>query len=879
MTPEQSTALRIARLMIDNGVPREIAIENPAIAEHLRDFVREALAREETIILQPARMLVAEPGRGGWLRQVDRSQWYYWPALRDYLLVTKNWLAPSVRSLDEITDRIVGQLAPPNTAQFDIRGLVLGFVQSGKTANFTALIAKAADLGYRVIIVLSGIDNGLRRQTQIRLNRELVGYADNRPNAVMLPPMGRRWHQFTSEDLGGDFQPGFANYAALQGSEPVLLVVKKNGPVLRRLHAWLDAAPDDVRRVLPVLIIDDEADQASVDTRGSYQAEDDPEALDYEEPSVINGLIRDLLRKFQRTAYVAYTATPFANILIPHDTVDPTVGNDLYPKDFLVDLPKPDGYFGAEELFGRLDPASGERVEGLNVVRSVTDEDVLALNQGALPPTLDTAIADFILAGAARAERGQSESPATMLVHTSSRIAEQHQIAALVSQCFAEMRDSWRYQRQLGIRDRLRTQWDQTFRPTTHVRNSELERSFDQIEEHIGPFFESVEVRVINSSTGEVLDYEREPGLKAIAIGGNRLSRGLTLEGLMISYFVRRSGMYDTLMQMGRWFGFRIGYEDLTRIYMTEELAGWFSDLALVEHELREDIQVYESQNLTPLQLGTRILEHPALLVTSRLKQRFGTTITVEQSYSAQIVQTVRFPFRRPDDLTLLLEENLEATRTFLQRLGPPERWNRNGPVWRGIIPDRVLEFLQHYRVDPEARSLSLPLVRAYIERQNELDELTSWTVAVRGRESIDRQLGDLDLGVPGGRIHQLSRTRLASDLNSLGVITSPGDEEEGLSDEQLERSVALQQRDGLGANPAARRIRAATEGLLLLYPISRHSGYDLEDGGSRRPLYEDHNDPSACDVIGLAISFPHSDNAQRITGQYVVGTVGWKLL
>jgi hypothetical protein len=862
--------------MIDNGVPREIAIENPAIAEQLRDFVREALAREETVILQPARMLVAEPGRGEWLRQVDRSQWYYWPALRDYLLVTKNWPAPSVRSLDEITNRIVGQLAPPNTEQFDIRGLVLGFVQSGKTANFTALIAKVADLGYRLIIVLSGTDNGLRRQTQIRLNRELVGYSDNRSGAVILPPMGLRWHQFTSEELNGDFRPGFANYGALQGSEPVLLVIKKNGSVLRRLHAWLDAAPEDARRVLPVLIVDDEADQASVDTRGSYQADDDPDDPDYEPPAIINGLIRDLLRKFQRTAYVAYTATPFANILIPHDTVDPSVGNDLYPRDFIVDLPKPDGYFGAEELFGRLDPVTGERVEGLDVVREVTAEDILVLNQDALPFTLETAILDFILAGATRAERGQSDLPATMLIHTSSRIAEQQQLAVLVVERFGELRDGWRYQRSHGIRDRLRQHWDSTFRLVTRARHEELDRSFDRIEEHIGPFFESIQVRVINSETGEVLDYEREPGLKAIAIGGNRLSRGLTLEGLMVSYFARRSGTYDTLMQMGRWFGFRNGYEDLTRIYMTDELAGWFSDLALVEHQLREDIQVYESQSLTPMQLGTRILEHPAMLVTSRLKQRFATTITVEQSYSAQVVQTVRFPFRRPDYLSTLLDENLQTARRFLQSLGSPRRWPRTGPVWQDITAEAVLEFLQNYRVDPESRNISLPLLSAYIERQGELGELQNWTVAVKGLQSLDRSLGDLELGI-GGLIHQVSRTRLASDLDSLGVLTSPGDEEEGLSTEELDRAHSLQETERLGANPAARRVRLASEGLLLLYPISRHSGRDLPEGASRRRLFENPDDPDARDVLGLAISFPYSDNAQRIVGQYVVGTVGWR--
>lgn len=874
MTPDELTALRIVRLLIENGIPQEVAIENPAISIHLRNAVRQALEREATVILQPARILVAEQGRGEWLRQIDRSAWYYWPALRDYLLVTKNWPAPSVRSLDEVTNHILGQLPRPDTTQFDVRGLVLGFVQSGKTANFTALIAKAADVGYRLVIVLSGIDNGLRRQTQIRLDRELVGYPDNRAGAVSLPPSGKQWHQFTTEELHGDFRPGFANYAALQGSEPVLLVVKKNGSVLRRLHAWIDAAPEDTRRRLPVIIIDDEADQASVDTRGTGGDANDN---DYEEPSVINKLIRDLLQKFQRRCYIAYTATPFANILIPHDITDPSVGNDLYPKDFIVDLPKPEGYFGAEELFGRLDPISGDEVGGLDVIRRVPDEDVLALDQNIIPASLETALQDFILSGASRAQRGQSQLPSTMLIHTSSRIVDQRQIATLVRQRFGELRDEWRYQRGHRIQNQLREHWDSAFRPVTRARHVERDVPFDQIEEHIGPFFESVEVREVNSSTGAVLDYEREPGLKAIAVGGNRLSRGLTLEGLTTSYFVRQTVMYDTLMQMGRWFGFRNGYEDVTRIYMTDDLAGWFSDLALVEHELREDIKVYESENLTPLQLGTRILQHPAMLVTSRLKQRFATTITIDQSYSAQVVQTVRFPFRRPNDLITLLDDNLRTTRNFVERLGTPARWNSDGPVWTNIAPDQILEFLQNYRVDPEARSLSLPLVRAYIERQVELGELRNWTLAIKGRGSADRELGDLDLDLTGHRIHNISRTRLASDPDSLGVITSPGDEEEGLSIEQLESAHTLQQTQNLGANPAARRARPATHALLLLYPISRNSGYDLRDSSSRRRLFDNQSNSNGKDIIGLAISFPHSDNAQRIMGQYVVGTVGWR--
>jgi hypothetical protein len=304
-------------------------------------------------------------------------------------------------------------LKPPTQSEFDVRGLVLGYVQSGKTANFTAVIAKAADAGYRLVVVFSGIDKGLRRQTQIRLNRELTGYAHNPKGAVRFPPVGKQWHQFTTDDLDGDFHPGRANSAALQGSQPVLIVVKKNGAVLRRLRAWFMSASEDIRKELPALFIDDESDQASVDTRGSYQSEEefDPDDPDYEPPAVINGLIRELVQIFSRRGYVAYTATPFANILIPHNTYDGKAGEDLYPKDFFIDLPKPAGYFGAEEFFGRFDPATDASVQGLDVLRNVPDEQVLALMQNnEVTATLVEALNAFFLGGAARALRGKPDA-------------------------------------------------------------------------------------------------------------------------------------------------------------------------------------------------------------------------------------------------------------------------------------------------------------------------------------------------------------------------------------------------------------------------------------------------------------------------------------
>ena len=318
----EDQALNLVRHMIDIGIPREKAINNPEIPTNFKDKILQIIKEEENIILEPANIIKDNEEYEDWLSKEDRENWYYWPTLRKYLLYKRGLPSPSVQSLDRETDRILGMLDSPKKEIFDKKGLVLGFVQSGKTSNYTSLIAKAADVGYKLIIVLSGTDNGLRLQTNRRLKNELVGNSEGK--GVPFPRSDKQWVEFTKVDLNGDFRAGFISPVFLQGSQPKLMVIKKNGAVLRRLLEWLKSASEDVKKNLPLLVIDDEADLASIDTRGSYQKEDDEISMEeYEDPTVINGLIRKLLDNFNRKAYVAYTATPFANILIPHDNYDP----------------------------------------------------------------------------------------------------------------------------------------------------------------------------------------------------------------------------------------------------------------------------------------------------------------------------------------------------------------------------------------------------------------------------------------------------------------------------------------------------------------------------------------------------------------------------
>jgi hypothetical protein len=840
------------------------------------------LEEESNRTFERARVISATEDLHDWLVSVDRSEWYYWPTLRSYLLGNKGWSKDTVLSLDDASDRILRELKTPTTSEFDIRGLVLGYVQSGKTANFTALIAKAADAGYRLVVVLSGIDNGLRRQTQIRLNRELTGYSTNPRGAVRMPPVGRQWHQFTTDELGGDFDPGRANHAALQGSQPVLLVVKKNGAVLRRLQTWFGSAPADVRSSLPALFIDDEADQASVDTRGSYQTQADFDADNpgYEPPAVINGLIRSLVSMFSRRAYVAYTATPFSNILIPHNTYDGAVGADLYPKDFFIDLPKPDGYFGTEEFFGRLDSNGDEDVAGLDVLRIISPEEVVALVQdNELTLSVENAICAFVLGGAARAKRGKGDSPATMLVHTSQRIADQSPTKVLIEERFRELKDQWRYDRKGGIRNRLLNLWNTDFLPTSAGILGCPQHFFEDIEIFIGPFMEAVVVREINSETGEVLDFEREPNLKAIAVGGNRLSRGLTLEGLLVSFFARRSPQYDTLLQMARWYGYRAGYEDLTRIYTTRELAGWFTDLALVEYRLRQDMQVYEQiPGMKPVDVGMRVLQHPTMQVTSALKRRGASSSIISQSYSLQLEQTFKFPLQDEDRLAVLSEENRQVTKSFLQRLGSSSSRTKFGPVWSAVSAADVVSFIRGFSSDFEVSSFSAELIAAWIERQNIGGDLIDWTVAVRGRDEEDANLGSVNW-LPSEElpVWNVSRTRIKG-TNSLGVITTPGDEAIGLTDRELDAmETKIANGEQKDRNRAARFSRSSQSGLLLIYPISKFSGQDKASlAKAREALYQNPESATARDLIGLAFSFPKT-KTDGPAEAYLEGTARWR--
>ncbi|AGC45634.1 hypothetical protein MYSTI_04336 [Myxococcus stipitatus DSM 14675] len=744
-------------------------------------------------------------------RWTDGQAWVNWSRHEAYLRSHPRWKAHQVASVAEESLRIIAKTPPPGRPEFQCRGLVVGYVQSGKTANFTAVAARAADVGYRLVIVLSGIHDSLRNQTQRRLERELVD-------------VGVNWITLTDPEC--DFkEPEVANGFGATGT--VLVVAKKIVPILERLNGWLEKLEGQLADV-PLLLIDDEADQASINTRGNRRdpSVDEDRPVEDESPSPTNQLIRDLLRRCPRATYIAYTATPFANILVDPGALDNRVGEDLFPKDFVIQLPRPDGYTGTEELFG-------VTARHRNVLRVVDPNDVRALKSkrrkkgeplvvhGALdlPQSLCDALLTFALAGAIRVLRGHQGVPHTMLVHVSQVQKDQLRIGDAIEE---QIRAWFNYDRAEpgAIRGMMRSS-------LTDFGEVQLPADVDAVLDEAVRNLARLEVVVLNSTTGDELKYEERPGRQLIAVGGNRLSRGLTLEGLTIAYFLRTTTMADTLLQMARWYGFRDGYDDLIRIWTTDGIAEWFVELALVEESLRDSILVLDKAGRSPDEMAIRMRAHSKLLLTSKAKSQMLEMDA--RSWSAENPQTILFPLR---DATLL-ERNLELASELL-RAHPPTQMAHGGAIAHDVPAHDIADFLRHYEGHPNSVAFQGGEIADWIQERAVVGELTVWTVFVANPQR-ERQL--LLGGEPYGLVH-----RSLTGNEAIGILTDPRHEGVDLHGGPDRYRVAATFNARM-----MRQDRPPERGLLLLYPL------DPE------PLQA-----HARAVLGVALSLPRTSDDGR---------------
>jgi hypothetical protein len=754
----------------------------------------------------------------------------FWPALAKYLVEKKGWDGETVTAIDDATTKILSLMQPPGLGRVDTKGLVVGYVQSGKTANYTALIAKAADVGYRLFIVLAGIHNSLRRQSEKRLRDELVNLNN------------RYWATLTS--LEEDFRPsggGNTNAFLADGSHlKILCVVKKNARVLKRLLKWLEAGEVSVLASCPVLIIDDEADQAGLN------ASRDPNSR-----TVINRRLLEIMTLLPKVGYVGYTATPFANVL-----VDPS-GTDLYPSSFIAALPRPKAYFGAETLFGR-DPLDDDEPsfesDGLDMIRIVPVAEIDALRpksaktrltfEPEITPSLQDALDYFLLACAARRARG-STSDASMLVHTTLYADPHEAIAAEVEQ-YLESRHRDIKKGKKSVLARLRELWELEAPRVPASNWGNPTHAFDDLLPHLVSVGADTKIVVENAQSLSRLLFGEVSKIQ-IAIGGNTLSRGLTLEGLLVSFFVRSATAYDTLLQMGRWFGYRFGYEDLPRIWMTEELRDAFFMLATVEQEIRNDISRYDAESLTPKEFGVRIRTHPGLTITSRLKMQSAVDCNI--SYSGATTQTRFFKHKQLS----WLRSNIRATIELLAAAGAPKAVDSHR-LYEDVPVDRILAFLERYEVHEHHPMLDRKTLCGYIRAQKSKQALTRWNVVVVQKQSGDPSLGTLSLG-EGLNVNLVSRTQieqLDETKANLGTIATQGYFNVDLDPEDRRRNKQISRTDD---DPP----------LLVLIPIGKNSATTStrrvsksSDTPNTKPINRRPLD-AVEHIIGIALWFPHA--------------------
>lgn len=846
----------IERLILDS-----MRIHRRSLQEAQDELARELGPSSEPVIDDVVRAIRAE-GRKNQLLEIPggveadsyrqaveedlrESAWYtgpregdkYWPGLRDGLI--QGPMADVVSEIDAASTKVVAHFADPGIRGLKKKGLVLGYVQSGKTANYTAVIAKAADAGYRMFIVLSGMHNNLRRQTQARIDRDLK----TREHA---------WAALTDESR--DFGSVVNGASLMSQGVPSVAVVKKNGSRLRRLRDWLRDVDPDVRARSPILILDDEADQA---TPNSMAARD--------EISKINALLREIWAEVKTGSYIGYTATPFANVFM-----DPDDEKDLYPSDFILDLPRSDEYFGAERIFGRtaLDDAD-QPDDGLDMVRIIPPAEAQVVrppsrraDQRAFDPELPDSLIDaarwFVLATAIRRARRQNEHN-SMLVHTSAYIAPHFRMRDRLVELIRDFRAEVSSGRTGDFRE--------TFDRESH-RAADLAPfgvpSWRDVEPRLGEVLTDLRVLVDNGSSEDRLDYDRRDASGAkltetvIAVGGSTLSRGLTLEGLTVSYFVRTSNTYDTLLQMGRWFGYRSGYEDLPRIWMPEDLRDDFMFLALVEEEMRRDMRRLEQMNVTPQEFGLRIRAHPGRLsITSRAKMAHAEMVRI--SYAGQRHQTIVLHEGQPS----VLRHNLSATKALLRdclSVGSLGMQEPSQTQFLDIPASRIIQFLEEFEFHKDQIGLRSDHVVGWL-RSAVSD--SSWNVVLKGTSSALRrkdgspvELGTVDLGLPYG-IPMVNRAPLSSPNADSGVanIKALLSQRDWVADLEYELAKELiqpgfKQRD----YQKLRQERLGNNGLIVIYVVSPHSEPLREtQQGNRRIMRAEEP------LVGLGLIFPES--------------------
>ena len=823
-------------------------IAGDELGQAIVDYFQRLFERVVVVPWPPAVIVDPDAAYRRWYVGPTESS-HQWNSYHRRLEESSSVGGQTLRDLDSSTTGILGLMPAPGRPDFSGRGLVMGYVQSGKTMNFMGLIAKAVDEGYKLVIVLSGVTNNLRDQTQARIKRDLA------------TEQSHQWHWLTSEKQ--DFATTENFGSLIEGSSLLIAVVKKNAARLRKLHAWMNSTK--ARNSAKVLVIDDECDQATINT-----------ARGLARKTAVHKALTDLIDPnfLPRLAYVGYSATPFANMLAEANE------GSLYPKDFISSLPRNDGYFGPAEMFGRdAQSDSEDDIEGSNIIRDIPNSEVELVRPpkgsiGAWSPPVTGALRDsviwFVIAHSLRTlRRNEKQLWSTMMVHTSQNIGP-HEVTRRSLADFLETHKADSYSALQLLAKQL---YESEIDLAKHLEPERAEFDWQTIWQACLGTLSEVRIVVDNYRSNDRLNYSttntdqdpaavvNKPG-PVIVVGGNTLSRGLTLEGLVSSYFFRTSNAYDSLLQMGRWFGYRPGYADLQRIWMANEapykLSKWFRELAFVEEEIREQIESYALEGLTPAELGIRIRKIPGMAITAAAKMQHA--VSAQISYSGAKIQTILF-----DKSGEIQRANLEAVRYFIEKLHGTSCepvTTEDQPVFFGVKSEAIADFFSNFSFHPDSRQVSREPLLKYVQGRNEEGELLEWNVAIYSNSRKTAKPITLGAGVT---VRVANRAQLKSGLETdrydIKTLMSVGDT---VADAPELKAKAMKAEGQLryAALKELRRHHGTTAGkaLLGIYIIDKDSAPDnAKSEAVRKPLDSEEH------LVGLYIVFPESRSQQAV--------------
>lgn len=901
MTNEQIRRIADAFLS-DNPSYEEVEQAADGVIAAAMKIYKETLERQYVIdvivadrkIYQPVSSMIQDDDEGAnWLSEFRASgqcSFRLWTDYKRYLTLP----APAIVEIDRSTDYILNKLANPKMSGNWYRaGLVVGHVQSGKTGNFVGLANKAMDCGYKIILVLTGMYNDLRSQTQCRIDKGVIGRVTNpdaqdyrknigvgaflnHPNIINL----------TSSKLKGDFGSQKTDIGGvLSSADPTIMVCKKNSSILTnilRLFSQHGVIADDGYPIIvntSLLIIDDEADSASINTE--YNRGD---------ISKINSKIRAILSLFEKRCYVGYTATPYANIFIDPDPVIMSdyieedgkryrlCKDDLFPKNFIINLSAPSNYIGPNVLFGIPTVYDDLEKSPLPIIEYIKEDDYLEdYNKGkkkkilkSLPATLIEATKLFFVSTALRRARGQKTSHSSMLINVSQYIRKMDDIVKLMQVLVSELCDRIEA---LNDNKSLENELENLYNNKIKVSNKKISEEYpewvsllrmkdwQEVRNELPIVAAKVrnEVRVIHSSTDDDIElnttrldydkYENRPhefdnGLYVIVIGGNTMARGITLEGLVVSYFFRTSNTFDTLMQMGRWFGYRDGYIDACRLYLDKETETNFRCIAVATQKMRDDFDDMRYRGIKPRDYGLKVMRFPGVLeATSRNK--FGATVKGRLSLNKTTLQA--YKIRRDSEINA---QNMQYVIDFLGKLGHSNHKMRFGVpshhyFWKCTGND-IIDFIDKFRIATEQMPASL--LKAYISRQIGKGNLIEWTVVlanvqkkgevVHSREFVtSAETIKVGPAVRGNNDSSNSEFYVANNA----AISGPVYESLDLDDDEYRQALKMtisQWQDAKEKNETKRvteptspfancskKVRKSTNGLLLLFNMDFGDG------------------------------------------------------